>query len=739
MKKYIIIILVTVLLFSCGEKESNDFDVKEKVTNVYKMTPLKLPDNVISGNSFVIQEDAVYVLCTQEMENIVYKIGFDGKVIDSTPIVNDESTYITSYQRFNDGKYIVLYQFYDGTVSYTLKIYSENDELLSEIDVTSKANQEVGNAYFSYMKTDDENNIYLGGNSYLLVLSENGDKIYDNIFGPNSYINNIGETKDNKIYVNYSDYSANGITKMEIIDIAGKALIPISIPDKYNTYEYTVYFGPEYDFYFKDSIGLYGYKTETDELTLLANWMNSDITDRFVNNITIISPDCFIFTGYNQIKQRNQLNIMNRIPDDEVKEKYIIRISTLGDTTTLSIAAVQFNIENDEYRVVIDQLKQDNNTEYAEWRELILNNYINGNIPDIISIENDMAYQNLMDQGAFVDLYEYLDNDPDINRDSLFNCVRIPFERNGKLYQLFTSFNIQTLSAKTDNVKDITKWNIAGAIDFIESLPDGVSFTENDSMDMMSNIFLSRGFDSFIDYDNATCNFDNEDFHKILNLLKNYGVADYTVYRQMIESGEIANNYKNNKIIFSSTSLGSFSSYLQLKVKFNLEDITFMGFPSSNGNGSIIIGTSYAISSKSPHKEGAWKFLKYLLRDDIQNIDRYSYSFPSPISAFYKRTESEMKTIYSFHSSNSYSTRHLMEDEEIPLNESADNMAITQEDVDFLVEFFNSEVSVFRYDMSLVNIIYEELIPFIEGTKSLEETVKIIQSRALVYMNENYS
>ena len=48
-----------------------------------------------------------------------------------------------------------------------------------------------------------------------------------------------------------------------------------------------------------------------------------------------------------------------------------------------------------------------------------------------------------------------------------------------------------------------------------------------------------------------------------------------------------------------------------------------------------------------------------------------------------------------------------------------------------------SGITVFsRYDRSLSDIIDEEIQPFFEGQKSAEDTAKMIQSRATIYVNE---
>ena len=83
---------------------------------------------------------------------------------------------------------------------------------------------------------------------------------------------------------------------------------------------------------------------------------------------------------------------------------------------------------------------------------------------------------------------------------------------------------------------------------------------------------------------------------------------------------------------------------------------------------------------------------------------------------------------------NKYSVETLRE-----LNVSYDHEhGLTQEDVDMLIDYFSSVTRLSRYDQSINDIINEETALFFDGTKSVDETAFIIQSRASIYMSEQY-
>ena len=62
--------------------------------------------------------------------------------------------------------------------------------------------------------------------------------------------------------------------------------------------------------------------------------------------------------------------------------------------------------------------------------------------------------------------------------------------------------------------------------------------------------------------------------------------------------------------------------------------------------------------------------------------------------------------------------------------------AMSEAEYDFIMSVFDDCILNSHYDEGLIKIINEELEPYIRGAKSLEETVKMIQDRASIYVSE---
>ena len=162
------------------------------------------------------------------------------------------------------------------------------------------------------------------------------------------------------------------------------------------------------------------------------------------------------------------------------------------------------------------------------------------------------------------------------------------------------------------------------------------------------------------------------------------------------------------------------------------EDVTFVGFPTENRNGSVFaLDAELAISSKCKNKEAAWEFLKYFLSDEYQS-GTSMYNLPVSVKALNAKIEEAMKedddTIIARASGDL-----VMTDESY----AEQNKPLTQAEADQIMELINSVNQVMRTDNDLETIITEEAESYFAGQKSVQDAASVIQSRASIYISEN--
>ena len=156
-------------------------------------------------------------------------------------------------------------------------------------------------------------------------------------------------------------------------------------------------------------------------------------------------------------------------------------------------------------------------------------------------------------------------------------------------------------------------------------------------------------------------------------------------------------------------------------------ELTMIGFPSSDGDGSVIWpNLRFALSAKSKNSVGAWEFLRTFLTDEYQ--ESVEYGFPLSVKLLDEKVQQAMERPYYMVE---YDETAYINGVEIPI------APITKERADEIVAQLYSFTQVYRSDDTLLNIVREEAGPFFAGQKKAQEVAPIIQSRVQLYVNEN--
>jgi ABC-type glycerol-3-phosphate transport system substrate-binding protein len=151
-------------------------------------------------------------------------------------------------------------------------------------------------------------------------------------------------------------------------------------------------------------------------------------------------------------------------------------------------------------------------------------------------------------------------------------------------------------------------------------------------------------------------------------------------------------------------------------------EFVFKGFPTANRDGNAFqINSSLAITSNSNNKEGAWEFIRTMLTKDWQ-LDSV-WGFPTNKAAFYTLVEEAM-------TEPEYPDIWYIGGEEVVMG------AVTQEQVDQVIELIESVNNIASWDTALMNIIMEGAQDFFSGRSTAQEAARVVQNRANIYISE---
>lgn len=382
-------------------------------------------------------------------------------------------------------------------------------------------------------------------------------------------------------------------------------------------------------------------------------------------------------------------------------------------------------------QVVYDNDKQ------QSLRIMLMNDISNGDI-DIVCDYYLGGPQNmniLSERGSFIDLYEFMEKDSEVNIGTLNSHVLELHETDGKLYTLPTYFTFETLIGQTRYVGDKESWTLDELISYWEQMPNGSTIDGHTEKDYVYNTILRGMVGSFIDYKNANASFDSHEFRTALEFCNTFDNISNTY----IEPNFNSVNFVSRKCFygFSDTHLALWNA--------EGEPYTFVGYPSNDGCGGFINtqGNRFAICASTTEEEqqGAWEFIRTYCLEEYQ-IEHYSHKEKLRIGDEVKEVYSEPVgfpvnlKVYDEIAKDSMNGKYMNSTITMQGNEYEIGQ-LTQEELNRITYYINSIQNLtVGIDNDLDEIINEEIIAYLNGENSIDECIDYIQNRTEIMVSE---
>lgn len=638
---------------------------------------------------------------------------------------------------------------------------------------------------------DSQGYIYCNLATCVRVLDNTGNVLFTTpeIDRDTGWMNNMILTNTGVPAVYIHEYSENSSSR-KLVEIDVNAQSYGAEHDLTQSfYSGSLYSGSgDYIAYSSTDTGVAGIRADNLRSEPVLNLLSLGVNSNSLDSFTVCDDGSFIMSAWDWSGYTSQKKLTFVKPSEsEVKEKKIINFGCFSLDWSLRSAIAEFNKTNGEYIINVSSYSESNDTSDYEAAVTAFNNeLLSGKVPDIIAVDSNMPMDSYISKGLFTDLYELIDNDPVLPRSEFLPNVLRALEKKGKLYYIAPYFSISTYAAKTSLVGSADEFTLEKSNEILAQMSEQMG----EDVDLF-NYYITKSdflnyalsYNSFVDYDDASCRFDTPEFKAVLEAASKY--PDEIDYDKLYNDNP---NYwmdqekacREGKALLCNSYIYDFSSYNRIKnAYFGGEDVTFVGFPHSGSDydtAKLEMYSKLAISDKSKYKEGAWEFIRGIIQnvvteEDVPLID-YSYSgsdtstalkvgdsvAPSEESSGYKILDTERRYTVNYGNlpvltqdltklgkdatipSKYVSNGEIVEsenyfyigDEEIKLG------TMTQADVDELIAFINTVDGIYDYDESLNSIITEEASSYFAGTKSVDETAATIQSRASIYMSEQY-
>ncbi len=782
MKKIIRLILVLIILamlvaaVSCSKSEMPE---KQILDNVYKIETFALPEGMEYANSLFETSDGYIIYGQLYDEETGYSNKF-ARLDENFAMVGeyfdigvelDENSWMGDIQVADDGTCYttISSNYYDEETGYY-----ESKYYLAHLDSEYKIIKQVLTtellgldpteyAYIYNLTPISKGRLAFVSNDIVYVVDADMNIIFKKTVEDlgAAYMNAIIDTERGLLII-YNDLEYN--SKAVLIDTE---TMSVSEPYDFTGLGYGQYFGAkgEYDIYYIDEAGIYGYNIETKTSEQLLNYMNSDLMDFYPNSLIAEEDHSFICTSWDySSSDASGMVIMRLSPvaDEEIKPKYLITLGALYMNYNIRNQVYNFNRANDEYRIVLKDYSE--GIDYSEESEYTYEDAItklngdiaSGNVPDLLVCSTEIPFDSYSSKGLFADLYEYIDNDEELDRSMFEPSVLKAYQTGDKLYRIASQYSVRGFMGKSDIVgayKD--NWNTDAFLSLANSLPEDSSMFQDMTRSMMMDLFINGMYDEFIDVSTGKCNFTDGTFENILEYaatLSETSIFDNLDYSNVDNDFwlDYENAYYEGRAVLAQTYVSSFADVIStMNYTFRTDEVEFLGYPTKSGNPIITDDSaSIAMSSKSKLKDGAWAFISSLLSPEYQ--DKLDWGLPVLSSSLEKIMNDQIKADQERKKRDEeYANGDIIGGTIIrPMVEAAvavdmaedsiyPNLYLDENYANKILEFIRSADMLARYDDKIMEIINEEAGRFFEGQCTSNQAANAVQSRVSIYVSEN--
>lgn len=721
---YLIFCMFSLTLLSCAGKESatNKQEFLDPNETIYIGTYPNLPFGIsavsINNNQIlgVSVGNEVYRFDTadfEKWEKIPCEIPDGTNSIENIQLDYDENFYLitTAYEPDLESEALILHS--------SLLKYDSQGTLLATVDLSDLQKDSLIRA----TSVDQEGNLFLLFGQQSLYVYENQSRELRPIhIDDGMYVEGISNTPDGTVYACLSSFSINSHCN-QICTVSASEGLSTALYDNFCTGNgFSTFEGDGFLTSFGNS--LYLYDSETNENSLLVNWTNVGIDSSEVKSFFSFGDSKVLVFCDSYDKETGEIAILSTISRLEYREKQTISIGTLQSSNSLNHAVSQFNRKNSSYRIEVkeyyDYLLDESYLD--DGRRNALQSFhmdiVSGKCPDIMHLSRE-DLQQYADKGLFLDLSAYLDEQSGL---TFSDTIRQAYTLQNKLVALPANIQLRTISGRINENDVGDSWTLEEMMKYIDEHPSLQVFSASPST-LLEYCFTCY-MDSFVDFENKTCDFCRQEFFELLEFCKKYGQKNAERY-SLIYSPWFQKDSLLHEITIREPDAISF-----LKQEYQGKEYSFIGFPTRDNQCGTILeeaGGCFSIYSQSSCPDGAWEFLSFLFTD-VQKPSIYNFmvGFPAvqeSLDAYFHYIDEQSK--------------------------ETDKRQIYYTDIDGLVHYVpsTSEIDALKelirsadfpdcFDTNIMQMIQEEAEYYFDADKSAETVAELIQSRVSLYLSE---
>jgi len=758
MRKYIVltilVICVGIGLVACGQKpDEMQTAISENQSIDYRKLSIGIPDD-ITAKDFVVTDIDVVLLTNDG----IISINYEGEMDDVVPLTGSESFIQLSID--GDGNFYILAMSKNEDRNTNLTVHHFNSygtKLPRTVLKGSFAEEEDNPFVVDFLTTNGHHYVqsmygvyvYNTAGDLILTVREESDTLTNSLFlTEDGMVTSVSTRNRNNapfLVVRAFEPDASDFSE-HIISIA--ATSPGSL----------LVSSGRMGFIINENHGLHEYGLEAGRGNLLLN-----LQDHGVNNSEIIGlsrkPDgdiiCILPRGSVLMRSAGEITVFSTKPDhvqgvmeaywpgEEIspimvdteppKEKETVTLAVIELGNRLKDRVALFNRTNPDYTIDVIEYINDRDEKDAT-RQFIID--LAHDPADIIVLTSGFHHSSVpihsyARKGIFTDLYELMDDDPEFNRADYLSNVLKALEKNGRLYSIFPTFELQVIMGKASDLGETTiGWTLDDFINLLDTKP-GAEFILGH---WTKAIFIATMIEFyFIDPETGGMKFDREAFIKIITAAERFPLISPTESNDFDWNDFHLGAKVGNPLMLPIDIQGGFHGFRYERAYEYLffgEEITYKGFPSPAGSGTYFRPElRLAIAEKSQMKDGAWEFIKFTMNVYDNSSWFSTYNLPIKISQLEAYMDATLVNP-------GYGTNFEWEFDWDIGGRSIHIGNNTPELNAKIMEVINATTVVAPSDLMVRDIIAEEVAFYLAGQKSPDQVADIIENRVNIYLSE---
>ncbi|MDE6675669.1 MAG: hypothetical protein K2K19_12825 [Acetatifactor sp.] len=238
--------------------------------------------------------------------------------------------------------------------------------------------------------------------------------------------------------------------------------------------------------------------------------------------------------------------------------------------------------------------------------------------------------------------------------------------------------------------------------------------------EMLEYLVLSDMSNSpFVDWESGTCDFESDLFRQVLEMIGERPVLEHTNL-DIDEEYETAQQVMEGVYLADERSVHDIVSYTNVMDYYG-GSVRFVGFPTESGNGNMLRCYGFlVVNAQTEHWEEVVDFLRYM----------YSKEFQSQNPRYLLRKDVLRENMIP-NGADEKSETFTLTGDMVPLKRDGSSY------IEDYIAFMDSCRAETRNTEAIENIIREETGAYFQNIQNLDNTVRIIQNRVQLYLNEN--